>query len=259
MLGRAMASITKTEAAYEQTIEDASNIVDVEGEEDRTETEEASEEAALDTFTDKVEEVRALTDEMITLKQAHQALEDFRIDVEALQDNINADPEKEHSVSLALINAAYRDIRKLINSSMVESEHSLRQELNHFSTLICRLSTKDKLSLATLTTPSTMLAHSKTVQLPKIHLPTFGGNLMNWFTFWSQFRIAVDSNADLSEEHKLACLQDAVQDPSTKHLIQWSGTGGLLLRGSRTSQAKIRPEKNHPHQLLPDYDTVGTC
>ena len=67
MLGRAMASITKAEAAYEQKIEDASNIVDVEGEEDRTETEEASEEAALDTFTDKVEEVRALADEMITL------------------------------------------------------------------------------------------------------------------------------------------------------------------------------------------------
>ena len=68
MLGRAMASITKAEAAYEQTIEDASNIVDVEGEEVRTETEEASEEAALDIFTDKVEEVRALADEMITLK-----------------------------------------------------------------------------------------------------------------------------------------------------------------------------------------------
>ena len=180
MLGRAMVSITKTEAAYEQTIEDASNIVDVEGEEDRTETEEASEEAALDTFNDKVEEVRALADEMITLKQAHRALEDFRIDVEALQDNINADPEKEHFASLALINTAHRDVRKLINSSTVESEHPLRKELNHFSPLICRLSTKDILSLATLTTPSTTPARSKTVQLPKIYLPTFDGNLMNW-------------------------------------------------------------------------------
>ena len=194
---------------------------------------------------------------MITLKQAHQALEDFRIDVEALQDNINADPEKEHSASLALINAAYRDVRKLINSSTVESEHPLRQKLNRFSTLICRLSIKDKLSLATLTTPSTTPARSKTVQLPKIHLPTFDGNQMNWSTFWSQFRVAIDSIADLSEEDKLAYLRDAVQDPNP--LIQWSGTEGPLLGGSRTSQAKIRPEKNHPRQLLPDFDTVGTC
>ena len=222
MLGRSLASLTKTEAAYEQTIEDASNIVEVEGEEDQTETEEASEQATLDTFTDKVEEVRALADEMITLKQAHRALEDFRIDVEALQDNVNADPEKEHSASRALINAAYRDVRKLISSSTVESEHPLRQELNHFSTLICRPSTNDKLSLATLTIPSTMRA-SKTVQLPKIHLPTFDGNLMNWSTFWCQFRVAVNSNADLSKEHKLAYLRDAVQDPSTKHLL-FSGT-----------------------------------
>ena len=42
---------------------------------------------------------------------------------------------------------------------------------------------------------------------------------MNWSTFWSQFRVAVDSNADLSEEHKLAYLRDAVQDPATKHLL----------------------------------------
>ena len=220
-----MASITQTEAAYEQTIEDVSNIVDVEGEEDRTETKEASEEAALDIFTDKVEEVRVLADEMITLKQAHRALEDFRIDVEALQDNINANPEKEHSSSLALINAVHQDVRKLINSSTVESEHPLRQELNCFSTLICRLSTKDKLSLTTLTTPSTMPTRSKTVQLPKIHLPTFEGNLMNWSTFWSQFRVAVDSNADLSEKHKLAHLCDAVQDlsPNTSYSVEQNG------------------------------------
>ena len=215
MLGRGMESITKAEAAYEQTIKGVSNIVDVEGEVDQTKTEEA----ALDTFTDKVEEVRALADKMITLKQAHRALEDFRIDVEALQDNINADPEKEHSASLALINAAYRDVCKLINGSMVESEHPLRQKLNHFSTLIRRLSTKDKLSLATITTPSTTPARSKTVQLPMIHLPTFDGNLMNWSTFWSQFSVAVDSNTDLSEEHKLAYLRVTVQDPSTKHLL----------------------------------------
>ena len=53
-------------------------------------------------------------------------------------------------------------------------------------------------------------------------------------------------------------LWNAVQDPTTKHLL-FSGAEreGLYSGGSRTSQAKIRLEKNHPHQLLPDSDTVG--
>ena len=34
---------------------------------------------------------------------------------------------------------------------------------------------------------------------------------MNWSTFWSQFRAAVDSNKDLTDE---AYLRDAIQDPS---------------------------------------------
>ena len=175
--------------------------------------------------------------------------------MEALQDNINADPEKEHSASLALINAAYRDVRKLINSSTVESEHPLRQELNCFSTLICLPTTNYPWPLSPHHLQRWLL---KLCSTQKIHLPTFDGNLMNWSTFWCQFRVAVNCSADLSKEHKLAYLWDAVQDPSTKHLL-FSGAEEPLLEGSRTSQAKIRPEKNHPHQLLPDSDSVGTC
>ena len=59
----------------------------------------------------------------------------------------------------------------------------------------------------------------KPIQLPKLHLPTFDGNLMNWSQFWGQFQIAVDSNADLSSEHKLAYLRDAIKDPSVKSLL----------------------------------------
>ena len=42
---------------------------------------------------------------------------------------------------------------------------------------------------------------------------------MDWAAFWSQFRTAVDSNKDLSEEHKLAYLRDAIKDPSVRSLM----------------------------------------
>ena len=42
---------------------------------------------------------------------------------------------------------------------------------------------------------------------------------MNWAQFWAQFRAAVDSNSDLTSEHKLAYLRDAIQDPSINYLL----------------------------------------
>ena len=216
MLERALASIEKAEAAYELTMEEAAGIVDIDGDDGRAEAEEASEEAALDTFNEKVEEVRDLADEMIILKQG---LEDFRNDVEALQDSISSEPEKKHGAALARADAAFSELRKLINKSRVKPDHHLRQELKCFSILSCKLSTKTESSSTTFIASAPAPARTKMVQLPKIHLPKFDGDLMNWSMFWSQFQVAVDSNPDLTEEHKLAYLRDTVQDQDTRHLM----------------------------------------
>ena len=42
---------------------------------------------------------------------------------------------------------------------------------------------------------------------------------MEWAPFWVQFKTAVDSNSDLSPEHKLAYLRDAIKDPSVNSLM----------------------------------------
>ena len=42
---------------------------------------------------------------------------------------------------------------------------------------------------------------------------------MDWVPFWAQFRTAVDSNAELSQEHKLAYLRDAIKDTSIRSLM----------------------------------------
>ena len=42
---------------------------------------------------------------------------------------------------------------------------------------------------------------------------------MDWATFWSQFKTAVDSNTELDQEHKLAYLRDAIKDPAVHSLL----------------------------------------
>ena len=65
-------------------------------------------------------------------------------------------------------------------------------------------------------------AKVKAVQLLKITLPSFNGDLMNWMSFWSQFKAAVDSNIDLTPLNKLIYLREAVNDPTT-HSLLYSG------------------------------------
>ena len=61
-------------------------------------------------------------------------------------------------------------------------------------------------------------APSQFVQLPKIALPTFDGDLMKWTTFWSQFEAAVHHNPKLNSSNKLAYLRDTIRDPNTNQL-----------------------------------------
>ena len=58
------------------------------------------------------------------------------------------------------------------------------------------------------------------IRLPKISVPTFDGNMLNWTSFWEQFEIAVHSKEGLRDVEKLAYLKDAVKDGPAKHVIE---------------------------------------
>ena len=60
----------------------------------------------------------------------------------------------------------------------------------------------------TLSTRSTAQTHSR---LPKLTLPNFNGNPLQWQTFWDSFTAAVDSNADLSLVQKFGYLRAQLQ------------------------------------------------
>jgi hypothetical protein len=45
------------------------------------------------------------------------------------------------------------------------------------------------------------------VKLPKLDVPTFNGDILNWLSFWEQFSVAVDSRTNLSDTEKSAILE----------------------------------------------------
>ena len=58
------------------------------------------------------------------------------------------------------------------------------------------------------------------IKLPKMNVPTFDGNILNWNTFWQQFDMAIHSKAQLEDTEKLAYLKDALKDGPARHIIQ---------------------------------------
>ena len=58
------------------------------------------------------------------------------------------------------------------------------------------------------------------IELPKINIPTFDGDTLNWVTFWEQFDLTIQSNKKLHDVQKLAYLRDAVEGGSSKHVIE---------------------------------------
>ena len=65
------------------------------------------------------------------------------------------------------------------------------------------------------------------VKLPKISIPLFDGNILNWGNFWEQFEVAIHSREQLMDAEKLVYLKDCLKEGPARHVI-----GGL----SQTSE-----------------------
>ena len=56
-------------------------------------------------------------------------------------------------------------------------------------------------------------------QLPKIEVPTFDGNLLNWRFYWEQFECTIHSKTQLTNTDKLTYLRDALNDGPARHVV----------------------------------------
>ena len=61
---------------------------------------------------------------------------------------------------------------------------------------------------------------SSGVKLPKIDVPTFKGNIMDWQSFWEQFDGSVHSRSQLTDPQRLAYLCQALKDGPAKRVIE---------------------------------------
>ena len=57
------------------------------------------------------------------------------------------------------------------------------------------------------TTPHYPSSFNQNSRLPKLNLPTFTGNPLQWFTFWDSFQAAVHSNTTLGDIQKFSYLK----------------------------------------------------
>ena len=70
------------------------------------------------------------------------------------------------------------------------------------------------------------------VKLPKLDVPTFDGDILNWRQFWEQYTVSVHARKNLSDAEKLVYLQQAIKKGSAGSTIE-----GLSRSGYNYSEA----------------------
>ena len=107
-----------------------------------------------------------------------------------------------------------------------------------------------------VSTPSA--SDSKGVRLPRLDLPKFDGNILNWRSFWEQFQASVHDRSSLAESEKLVYLQHALKDGSAKQAIE-----GLSRLGEYYSEAIdcLKPRYDSPRLIHQTHvhDIGCTC
>ena len=70
------------------------------------------------------------------------------------------------------------------------------------------------------------IAPTEGIKLPKIDVPTFNGDIMNWRNFWEQYEVSIHSRTHLSDPEKLTYLRQSLKDSPARHVIEGlSGSG----------------------------------
>jgi hypothetical protein len=89
----------------------------------------------------------------------------------------------------------------------------------------CSHQAKRQLSLSSK--PATSPAvDGKGVKLPKLDVPVFDGDILNWRQFWEQFSVSVHDRTSLSDAEKLVNLQHAIKSGEAKGAIEGLSRSG---------------------------------
>ena len=71
-----------------------------------------------------------------------------------------------------------------------------------------------------------LTTESDGVKLPKLEVPTFDGDILQWKSFWEQFVVSVHGRTNLSNSEKLVYLQQALKGGVAKQAIEGLSKSG---------------------------------
>ena len=132
---------------------------------------------------------------------------------------------RQHEEQLVDYKKELSDVRSSLLSVDLEDEDDLNKLLPSLEKEVfdCSLSIKKSLKPIAHSSPAT---DGKGVKLPKLDVPTFNGSILNWRTFWEQFRVSIHDRSNLSDSEKLVYLQHALKSGSAKSTIEGLSRSG---------------------------------
>ena len=128
---------------------------------------------------------------------------------------------QQHEEQLADFKIELRDIRNYLLPLALEEKDELNALKMKLEKVLFDFSLSIKCLLRNADGQVTGPSSSDTpgVRLPKLDVPTFDGNVVNWKSFWEQFCVSVHERTNLSDPEKLVYLQHAVKGGPAKHAI----------------------------------------
>ena len=92
-------------------------------------------------------------------------------------------------------------------------------------------------------------ASSQNHRLPKLDLPTFDGNILNWQTFWDAFNSTIHLNTTLTEIQKFSYLKAQLRSTASESIEGFPLTGANYA----TAVDLLKERFGQPHKVIHAY------
>ena len=222
---RALTSITGAEAGFFTTIEEAQAFI---ADDDAPEEKQHEEDEASDLFASAMSETRDLGEALLLLSNIRRRLDDFKIDLDTLQQLALEQPEQAHASALQALETAHSHLRTEWRKTDLAPDHAMKAEIDTSRKLLTKLASEvahqresRDISSSHSSSSSSESFHPPReleTKLPTIDVPTFHGDIMKWSSFWSSFQATIDSKR-LSKTNKLTYLRKAIKDADSQTLL----------------------------------------
>ena len=221
-------TLNTTEAGFSASMEEAQDFAPEDDDELATFQEEELEVA--DAFHERLHRTRTLGEQILACKTIYTGVTTFRTRLEALQNSLDSEPDRDHSTSLSRLQTLLYSLREQWEETDLPTEHVLQTDLDRCESQLSHQTGAVSAALSRSVPPtpplsSTMASISSSgasvnySKLPMIKVPTFGGDIMGWSTFWSTFDSIIHSRPELNSSQKLNYLRQAIKDPSLQLLM----------------------------------------